>query len=475
MADPAFIRSLASKGTTGNLPGTSSSSNNDLTSSKIAEGNKEEHPQVTAKYFVADNWGDFVEKQDARLCSRCQAFFGRLPRIAAKLLLKKSENCEELRATFESLEYAANSGCPLCAMLVMVLAHYPPEERACLDLVSFRCERVRDGIELRCKLNSSSRSPLKIQPSSGVISDPESLLNTSFQRNTPLPRLLGASTDSDFSMKRAREWYDCCRNSHPNCIETLGRTLPTRLLHYKNGYLRLCNGVDLDISTRYATLSHCWGELPMFKLTTEKIPLFQTKIEIEDLSQTFQDALQVLARLGLVFLWIDSLCIVQDNPDDWNRESLLMSSVFGYSDITITAASSTDGSQGCFYKRKMPVEHLLHVSIRSSHSSSCKTYNVSHPTNPEIDWLPPVTLINRSPLFSRGWVCQERILSPRLIHFSSSYLYWQCAFWSGPEWKIPGIDEPQDPHLNVGQDFDWRHIVKACSSSYLTFPTDRLV
>jgi hypothetical protein len=124
---------------------------------------REEHPQVTVKYLVAEDWGEFVEQRDARLCSRCHAFLERLPRIATKLLLKKSEKCEELRATFESLECSASSGCPLCAMLVMVLAHYPPEERASAGVACFRCRKLREDIYLDCKLIASSRSPLKIQ------------------------------------------------------------------------------------------------------------------------------------------------------------------------------------------------------------------------------------------------------------------------------------------------------------------------
>lgn len=218
----------------------------------------------------------------------------------------------------------------------------------------------------------------------------------------------------------------------------------------------------------------------MFKLTMERVQSFQTNIDIKELSRTFQDALQVLAHLELEFLWIDSLCIVQDDPDDWNRECLLMSSVYGHSDITIAAASSTDGSQGCFYERKMPVEQLLHINIVAS--NSCKRYTITHPPNPElvqIDWLPPSALNNRSPLFSRGWVLQERILTPRLLTYNSSYLYWQCASWSGPEWKRPGIDESQGRHelrnLTIGKDYNWHEVVRVYSRTQLAFPSDRLV
>lgn len=73
----------------------------DVASSGDVECLREEHPQVTVKYLVAEDWGEFVEQRDARLCSRCHAFLERLPQIATKLLLKKSEKCEELRATFE--------------------------------------------------------------------------------------------------------------------------------------------------------------------------------------------------------------------------------------------------------------------------------------------------------------------------------------------------------------------------------------
>src|ERR1700753_339041 len=114
--------SVFSEGIAGSL--LSSGFNMDFSNFMNVECHQNDHPQAIIKYFVAEDWGEFVKNRMQGSAQRCQAFVERLPRIAIKLSSKKSEKCEELRATLASLEYAAGSGCPLCSMLLMVLAHY---------------------------------------------------------------------------------------------------------------------------------------------------------------------------------------------------------------------------------------------------------------------------------------------------------------------------------------------------------------
>ncbi|PMD54734.1 uncharacterized protein K444DRAFT_513189, partial [Hyaloscypha bicolor E] len=90
----------------------------------------------------------------------------------------------------------------------------------------------------------------------------------------------------------------------------------------------------------YITLSHCWGQLQLITLTNSNIVTFQEGLEIRKLPKTFRDAIYVAQRLTVQYIWIDSLCIVQDSEDDRKRESALMMSVFAeaFCNIAATAA-----------------------------------------------------------------------------------------------------------------------------------------
>jgi hypothetical protein len=246
--------------------------------------------------------------------------------------------------------------------------------------------------------------------------------------------------------------------------------LPTRLLHFKNGHLRLCSGQDLDIGTRYATLSHRWGDLPILSLTKEKIKSFHTAIPVTELCQTFQDALQVLVELGLEFLWIDSLCILHDDDEDWKRESVLMSSVYGCSDITIAAASSSDGSQGCFYKRQMPFPRLLQVHTR--HSMTWDLVPHCHS-----GWEPSIHTL---PLSRRGWAYQKMKLSTRTIFSTDCQLIWRCSTWTRKKnvmWKTSVIQAKfmGARKFAPGESKFWEATIREYSGRDRAVPSDKLV
>lgn len=102
-----------------------------------------------------------------------------------------------------------------------------------------------------------------------------------------------------------------------------------------------------SMKTSYATLSHCWGGLEFLTLTRNSLASFMTKVPIEECPKTFQDAVFITRKLGIDYLWIDSLCIIQDSEQDWLNESALMSQVYSNSTITIAAAAACDGTIGC--------------------------------------------------------------------------------------------------------------------------------
>ncbi|KAJ5547125.1 hypothetical protein N7494_004710 [Penicillium frequentans] len=138
--------------------------------------------------------------------------------------------------------------------------------------------------------------------------------------------------------------------------------------------VNLCLSDGLEQGTKYVTLSHCWGgatsEIP--SLTTRNYEKFLQRITITHLPQTFQDAIQLTRHLGIRYLWIDSLCIIQDSREDWLDQSALMGSVYQGSYLNIAATKSTDPSGGLFTTRNpvviTPLRVPMHVTVPVGHA-----------------------------------------------------------------------------------------------------------
>jgi hypothetical protein len=201
------------------------------------------------------------------------------------------------------------------------------------------------------------------------------------------------------------------------------------------------------------------------KLVKDNFTNFRTGILHSDLCKTFNDAIIAAKHLGLNYIWIDSLCIIQDDPEGWLRESAKMGSVYSGSTINIAATGAEDGTIGCFFdafwKFRIPVPtregtEFWHVSLSQ-----------------------PSGLLNGEPLLCRAWVFQERFLAPRTLHFAHFQIFWECrkGHWCG---MSPGSDEREDiglprPSFTVKDSDEWSDIVERYSAGILTYATDRLV
>lgn len=173
--------------------------------------------------------------------------------------------------------------------------------------------------------------------------------------DNPALRTLSVKPQITDSLELARRWLKECCKEHDGCRPVLKLPLPSRLLDITADLPRLivtsdCNWVR-DRRPRYATLSHCWGDEPFFCLTaTNMRELITEGIRPIDLTQTFRDAIKIARAMGLDYLWIDSLCIIQSDHEDWAKEAVCMSSVYQGSTVNIAASSARHGGQGCFLK-----------------------------------------------------------------------------------------------------------------------------
>ncbi|KAH8687965.1 heterokaryon incompatibility protein-domain-containing protein, partial [Tricladium varicosporioides] len=273
-----------------------------------------------------------------------------------------------------------------------------------------------------------------------------------------------------------------CIRTHSECfaMQTVAATrdiLPTRLLDLKNvaqdHQLRLVATKDLPHDTIYTTLSHCWGGQCGLRLTVGSLPMLEAGFAKGCLPETFRDAVSVTVDLGIRYLWIDALCIIQDSVDDqdWSREASIMGDVYANSYITLAATTSPNSAGGLLHRRNplavLPCRLTANFVIGSS-KWACDQY--------------------QKPLIDRAWAFQEWLLSRRLIHFSDDQVRWECYCLAASEAYPEGLDEDaleyqgtptksiisclrNEPECRQGL---WERIRTEYSEKALTKPSDRL-
>ncbi|KAK4232956.1 heterokaryon incompatibility protein-domain-containing protein [Achaetomium macrosporum] len=231
-------------------------------------------------------------------------------------------------------------------------------------------------------------------------------------------------------------WLAYCRENHSDICGRPVRyaakfELPTRLIDVSPtnnaGSLRLVLGRDVPKNStdrRYVALSHCWGKKPSLIPSTTKANL-ETRIATipwGDLPKTFKDAVTILRKLSVRYLWIDSLCIVQDDEDDWARESATMHNVYTCAYFTIAASAAEDSTGGIFAAGDP--KRFGACTLMSKWKSISNLVTV-YPTFAAWD------MHLQGPLSSRGWTFQEYQLSPRVIHFTEGRIMWECTDFGG--------------------------------------------
>ncbi|KAH6605549.1 hypothetical protein Trco_004702 [Trichoderma cornu-damae] len=308
-------------------------------------------------------------------------------------------------------------------------------------------------------------------------------LHAVLSRGYKLPR----TTGDDEALSRAAEWLAECRNTHDRCRDGDAEFVPNRLLYLgakrKNGsVIELVENLEHHVP--YAALSHRWTVETPTKclLASNFLDRKRSGMSVATLPLMMQDVVFVLGRLGIEYVWIDCLCIIQDDKEDWKREAALMASIYTNAELTVAASwcdkaeqrlfrdhsgpqeaavdvAEMDG-QSIFIRRRKP--HFTWSGIESSWS------DISAAENPEVRW----------PLLTRGWVYQEQLLSRRMLHFTRNELIWEClettrceCGWydnnARDEWVRGSYKQPSGSKT-------WAQIMKGYAKRPLTVVTDKL-
>jgi hypothetical protein len=284
-----------------------------------------------------------------------------------------------------------------------------------------------------------------------------------------------------------RNWNATCESTHKKCHTTrqnMTPSLPTRVLEIQ-GYrqIRLYTSQSNERG-QYVCLSHCWGDTMPLQTTSTTIRHFEeTGIPWETLPKTFQDAVDISHLLGIKYVWIDSLCIIQNDVEDWRHEGSKMSDIYSGAYVTLAASSASD-SDGGFYQEISADREQWYLTYNfSNHKVEGATYKIS--VRQRRKYLETNFEMGLLPLSMRAWAFQERLLSTRVIHFADDLLYWECLNGRMCESK-DGLNNPFDNAVNsILYDSSgsrkvheaariWHMIVEDYTSRKLTFSKDIL-
>ncbi|KAK8254529.1 heterokaryon incompatibility protein-domain-containing protein, partial [Phyllosticta capitalensis] len=274
-----------------------------------------------------------------------------------------------------------------------------------------------------------------------------------------------------------RAWLFECDTKHKSC-QTLGNGIggscPKRLIQVAEGAIRVVE-LESDSEVTYTTLSHCWGS----EFDAERVPKalstnigsLQVSIDWTEIPPTFQDAIKITRLVSCEYIWIDSLCIIQDDAEDWENQASQMAKIYSNSYLNIAATASRNSWGGLLKQRVLSVDRVFDsATTRPLKSYAFGENIIARPylkqvhdgfigTGVERDG----TDGGRFPLLLRAWIFQERLLSRRTVHFTRSEMVWECRSHTSCECEEY---DPPPGNDNIKTKFD--HIIRSSTTEIVS-------
>ncbi|KAI0110370.1 heterokaryon incompatibility protein-domain-containing protein [Nemania sp. FL0031] len=369
-----------------------------------------------------------------------------------------------------------DGSCKYCRVLAQIVSPYVSGLEFSLTMMA--CPGTRPLIQLHVNEN--------LEALLGIYLDHES---EEFRLVPFCPTSPYSRSDSDECFQFLRGCLKECLSSHQFCTPSPSPpSLPKRVLKIeKKGawpppgdekVLRLCED-EVD-RAHYVALSHCWGNYQPLRALLSNRQTLTEGISFSQLSAVFRDAIQVCVRMGIEYLWIDSLCIIQNDEEDWEKESAKMCDYYENAIFTISASSSKDGSVP--FLRQRPEDwrpkyfRYVEASGRAINIISQRIARVGgylSTTKQAIE--------DGDVLTTRAWTFQEGLLSKRVIYYTGANLVWACHTAKLEEDRrkpsINSADQLCSRMLSsLGRDAFklWRGLIGQFSDRDLTYPTDCL-
>jgi hypothetical protein len=253
-------------------------------------------------------------------------------------------------------------------------------------------------------------------------------------------------------LRECVKWHDCGLFAEDDPQHDIDLTttykpirkmaLPARLIQLDAFNDECLDGKLVDVNTSkfeygcplYAVLSYCWGEdRPEHAHRTDmsNVERRMQRIDYNQLPRTLREAFKIARRLGINYLWIDALCIVQDSNTDWHGESAKMGHIYEAAAFTIAADGGHDNEAGCFNQESVPQDvscddGIVIVQNMMAGKESTLRFWIKPWMFYSPDGHQEPEIINQSQTSQRGWCCQERMMSKRILHYTETQLFWEC-------------------------------------------------
>ncbi|OTB00327.1 hypothetical protein M426DRAFT_324375 [Hypoxylon sp. CI-4A] len=431
-----------------------------------------------------------------RLCPSCKAIF-----IGLQILREPRPH----HTSALNLINAAKDGCYVCSIIIKsraweaieidapfnptwyltpIVGQFPGWFKLTIDAAPSEEELYQDFVEDESPTTEDEEDPFNMPnvPMWGFYLQPAADVENNIALSEP-----PAGLHSPEILHLAQTWLSRCNEDHPSCKPTRPGFCPTRLIEILNpDHARVVVTQEQSTVDSYASLSHCWGNSKRLKLETSNIDQLRMNINIDELPTTYREAIAVCTGLNLRYIWIDSLCIIQDSREDWKREALTMKDVYQNAKLNIAAASSAESWQPSLSERDCKMIQPVDVTTHWDDQENGKYYLV--------DAAMYEDEVEKSPLCQRAWVVQEIWLSRRNLYLTKNQLWWECcervaceAFpkaipevWLSADWL-----ESRKGRSSIDQETRWGkrsfvyrrwdELVETYTSSKITYPSDRMI
>ncbi|CAN9093796.1 unnamed protein product [Alternaria alternata] len=214
-----------------------------------------------------------------------------------------------------------------------------------------------------------------------------------------------------------KKWIsDCCTvHQHVSPNRDLYPTRLIKLGRYEDEGARLYSPKHPVV---FAALSYRWGSGKQSETTKDNVTKHYQELNTLGFPKTLRDAIQITRKLGLEYIWIDRVCIIQDDKEDWANEASLMADIYASAYVVLSATATEDCENGFLGGRSKPLiiqyaqcgQETQEVCARQIESHDCGS------TMPKTDYT----------LYKRGWCMQERFLARRIIHFLPDEILFEC-------------------------------------------------
>ncbi|KAK5624977.1 hypothetical protein RRF57_000693 [Xylaria bambusicola] len=400
-----------------------------------------------------------IEPEEDTYCAPCFRYQTRSAHPSCNCLDEgvsaPSTDCFKHHTNLENLASSAKSGCRLCRVFLQSL-NLVKNHRSSLPLVLTKYLQLPTTPNVIIHFHLRNRIIITVGDLAAELE--LSYLNETTIKESPSIDDYKNGTSSLSSFQVAKAWLHDCVTNHQSCGPASG-PLPTRVIDVADGsrdpfLLDSKGGHD-----KYCALSYCWGtSSSAHKTTMANLTRYYEAIPPRELPRTLVDAIHAARSLGFRYIWIDALCIIQDDDEDWAREAVRMTQVYANATLTITTTVGKSSDDGLFRPhpdgffnpqqlcirlprrdRSKPKPRIRDIDLSIVRSDYSLSYLAIYP-DANFGYIGYAYIGAQStPIETRAWTLQEQILSKRLLYYGHGAILWECLGASASEHDPDGI------------------------------------